>query len=198
MKSADRILNQRVALEALEGRQVVPIPGLTGSSSTLITLGLGPGLPVLATDLVRQPRQGPGLHSPVRVSASPLQCARSRSPAHRYDPSWLMLKQPGRPEFAGRFLAGHPNDRRCPNDEQAPQLAVVLLADAAELLLAAAAVRLRSHTQPCRELSTLSKDGRIRHGRHDRARCDRPDPGTRASRRLRDGRPVSVKDLLTI
>jgi hypothetical protein len=75
-----------------------------------------------------------------------------------------MLKQPGRPEFAGRFLAGHPNDRRCPNDEQAPQLAVVLLADAAELLLAAAAVRLRSHTQPCRELSTLSKDGRIRHG----------------------------------
>jgi hypothetical protein len=52
MKSADRIPNQRVALEALDGRQVVPIPGLTGSSSTLITLGVGLELRVVGADLV--------------------------------------------------------------------------------------------------------------------------------------------------
>jgi hypothetical protein len=52
MKSADRIPNQRVGLDALDGQQVVPIPGLTGSSSTLITLGLGLELRVLAADLV--------------------------------------------------------------------------------------------------------------------------------------------------
>ena len=60
MKSADRIPNQRVALEALDGRQVVPIPGLTGSSSTLITLGLGLELRVPAADLVQATAAGAG------------------------------------------------------------------------------------------------------------------------------------------
>ena len=41
MKSADRIPNHRDALDALDRWQVVPIPGLTGSSSNLITLGTG-------------------------------------------------------------------------------------------------------------------------------------------------------------
>ena len=108
MKSADRIPNQRVAPEALDGRQVVPIPGLTGSSSTLITLGLGPELRVLAADLVKQPRQGPGLHSPVRVSASPTRCARSCSPAPPIRPELAYAQATWSPRACWTFPCGLP------------------------------------------------------------------------------------------
>ena len=64
MKSADRIPNQRVAFKALDGRQVVPIAGLTGSSSTLITLRYRLRLRVLRRPTSStQPRQVPGLRA---------------------------------------------------------------------------------------------------------------------------------------
>lgn len=49
------------------------------------------------------------------------------------------------------FRGVQPHDRRGANDQQAAEVAVALLADAALAILAAAAVRLRRPAEPCGE-----------------------------------------------
>jgi hypothetical protein len=109
MKSADRVPNQRVALEALDGRQVVPIHGLTGSSSNLITLRTGLGLRVLARPISStQPRKVSELRNPFRVSASPRRCARSCSPAPPKRPELACVQAAWLPKPCSTFAFGLP------------------------------------------------------------------------------------------
>ena len=78
---------------------------------------------------------------------------------------WLCRQQLGQPGLLCQVLSGHPHYRRGPDYEQASQVSVALLRDAAKALLPARAVWPWRKAQPRGELAPGSEDGGIRHGR---------------------------------
>ena len=111
MKSADRVPNQRVALGALDGQQVVPIPGLTGSSSNLITLGTSTSMRVVALSrpvTPTLPRPETGRRNSLRARASPRRCGPSCSPRRRRPPERACARAAWLPRACWSFPSGRP------------------------------------------------------------------------------------------
>src|SRR5262245_55322928 len=59
------------------------------------------------------------------------------------------------------------------------KVAVSLLGDRSELLLAPGRILPRHQSDPGRKIASRPEDGRVRHRRHDRSRPDNPDAGDR-------------------
>src|SRR5258705_7420235 len=73
------------------------------------------------------------------------------------------------------FSLGAPQHSDRSNDENAPQVAISLLGDRSELLLAPGRILPRHQPDPGREIASRPEDSRVRHRRHDRSRPDNPD-----------------------
>src|SRR6266536_2838790 len=73
------------------------------------------------------------------------------------------------------ILLGAPQHSDRPDDENAPQVAISLLGNRSELLLAPGRILPRHQPDPGREIAARPEDSRVRHRRHDRSRPDNPD-----------------------
>src|SRR5438067_4005533 len=73
------------------------------------------------------------------------------------------------------ILLGAPQHSDRPDDKNAPQVAVSLLGDRSELLLAPGRILPRHQSDPGRKIASRPEDSRVRHRRHDRSRPDNPD-----------------------
>ena len=136
----DRVPISSRALRRLIALRVLPIPGSTGSSSPLSTLA-----PLaLAYD---RPADGTASDGrapcrPRRAPSPPRRSGRSCWPAPRPRPGAACAPAAARPRLARRLSWPCQPDHRGGADHQQPaDVAVALLADAAEPLLAAAAMR---------------------------------------------------------
>ena len=74
------------------------------------------------------------------------------------------------------FLLGNADHRSCTVDHQGAQVGITTLADAQQVLFAAAGVLFGYQSHPCGQLTAVLELPRITHGRHDRARGDRSQP----------------------
>src|SRR6476620_4375970 len=82
------------------------------------------------------------------------------------------LREPG---ILPGILLGAPQHSDRPDDENTPQVAISLLGDRSELLLAPGRILPRHQPDPGRQIASRPEDSRVRHRRHDRTRPDNPD-----------------------
>src|SRR5215470_2017839 len=95
---------------------------------------------------------------------------------HRHDLEGSSRQEPREPGIFLRVLLGAPQDGMCADDENASQIAVALLGDRTELLLAPGRILSRHQPNPSREVTTRSEDLRVRDRGNNGGRAHQTNP----------------------
>src|SRR5262245_1932509 len=91
---------------------------------------------------------------------------------HGHDLEGSSRQEPREPGIFLRVLHGAPQDGMRADDENASQIAVTLLGDRPELLLAPGRILSRHQPNPSRKIASGPKHCRVRYRRDDRSRPD--------------------------